>query len=81
MTNDRRGHREDAGHPRDLPRGQLGQLEVELPWQVSADVAHLRLDQVEVVEEPLGGGGDERPLMHVLGELQVRLAEDRRVVV
>ena len=47
--------RVDAGVARLLARGQLGQLPVVAAGQVLPDVPHLGGDQVEVVEEPLGG--------------------------
>ena len=80
VADDRGGHRGDARGAGRLARSELGQLEVELLGQVPLDLADLRLDQVEVVEQPLRGRGDERPLVHVLREPTVRVAQDGGVV-
>ena len=45
-----------------------------------ADLDDLRRDQVEVVEEPLGGGRDERAMAHIFGERAVGVAQHPLVV-
>ncbi len=73
--------RVDAGVPRLLPRGELGQLAVVAAREVLADVPDLGGDEVVVVEEPLRRGGDELAAVHVAGERAVRLAQHADVVV
>ena len=58
----------------------FGQLAVVAARQVLAHVADLGGDQVEVVEQPLRGGRDELPAVHVVGQREVGLAQDARVV-
>ena len=45
-----------------------------------ADLAHLAFHEVEVVEQPLGGGRDRLAMPHVAGEGAVRLTEHAGVV-
>ena len=49
-------------------RRQLGQLAIEARRQVLADLAHLVLDEMEVVDQPLGGRRDRPFVAHRLGD-------------
>ena len=66
--------------PACFARGERRQLAVIAARQVLADFDQLRRDQVEVVEEPLGGRRDEVAFAHVLGERLVGGLEDALVV-
>jgi hypothetical protein len=72
--------RVDAGAPRLLAHGELGQLAVVAAGEVLANVPDLGGDEVEVVEEPLGRGRHELAPVHVAGERAVRLAQAADVV-
>ena len=54
----RPGEAEDARVAREMAVGELGQLAVVVRGQVVADLAELLVDDVEVVDEPLGGRRD-----------------------
>ncbi len=60
--------------------GERRQLAVVGRRQVAADVHHLGLDQVEVVEQPLGRGRHGLAAVHVVAEQAVRLAQRAGVV-
>ena len=49
-------------------------------WQAVADLARLRFDQVEVVEQPLGGRADLVARRRVAGDVVLRLAQDADVL-
>ena len=69
----------DVVHPRQpgrRPAGQPGQFAAVPARQVPAGGPDLLLDQVIVVEEPLGRGRDPPPEFHGLGDELVRLAQD-----
>ena len=74
-------HGVDPRHAGHLARRELGQLAVVPPRQVVPHAADLGLDQVEVVEQPLGGGGEELAAVHVVGEDAVGVAQHPGVVV
>ena len=63
-----------------LARRELRQLAVVAARQVLADVADLRRDQVEVVEQPLRRRRDELAPVHVVGQRAVGVAQDAGVV-
>jgi hypothetical protein len=73
-------HRVDAGTPRELARGELGQLVVVAAGQVARRLARRGLDDREVVEQPLGGRGRALAAVDVVGEPLVGLAQPRCVV-
>ena len=52
------GETEDAGIARERTRGELGKLPVETRRQIGPDLSDPTLDQMVVVDEPFGGGGD-----------------------
>ena len=64
------GDRIDARLAGVIAGDQRRQLAVVAPRQVLADLDNLRRDQVEVVEEPLGGGRDEGAVSHVFREVR-----------
>jgi hypothetical protein len=74
------GHGVNARLPFVLARGQSRQLAVVRARQVPLDVLDLRRDEMEVVEQPFGGGRDESSVPDVRRERPIRLAEDPRVV-
>ena len=74
------GHGVDACRAGELARGQLRKLSVVARWKVMADLTHLAFHQVEVVEQPLGGGRDRLAPPHVAGEEEIRATEHARVV-
>ena len=80
MADELDGHRVDPGVARQLAQGELGQLPVVAGRQVSADVEDLGRDEMEVVEEPIRSGGDERPAVDVLGHGDIGLPQHPRVV-
>jgi hypothetical protein len=61
-------------------RCERRQFKVVGPWQVPADVADVRRDEMEVVEEPLGRRRDERATTHVFDERAIRRVQDADVV-
>ena len=61
-------------------RGDQRKLAVVGRRQVPAQLGHLGLDQVEVVEQPLGRGRHGDAAMDVVGELAIRLAQRGGVV-
>ncbi|MGH8542200.1 MAG: hypothetical protein ACREX3_00835 [Gammaproteobacteria bacterium] len=67
----------DAGHP---ARGEFGELAVVLLRQVVPRAPDLRLDEVEVIEEPFRNGRDELAAVHVIGQDAIRLAQHAGVV-
>ena len=71
--------RMDAGLAGALTRRELGQRPVVLCGQVALHRARLRLDEVEVVEQPLGGGGYGDSPVDVVGEVAVRRLESPEV--
>jgi hypothetical protein len=73
--------RVDARGARQLAGGQPGQLAVVAARQVLADAADLRGDEVEVVEDPLGGGGDGLAATDVARQRPVGPVEEPGVVV
>jgi len=54
-----------------------GQLHMGMPSV--ADLAHLAFDEMEIVEQPLGGGRDRLAPPHIAREHVVRVAEHARV--
>ena len=44
------------------------------------DLAHLRFDQVKVVEQPFGGGRDRLTAPHITGEESIRVTEHAGVI-
>ena len=62
------GHGVDACRAGELARGQLRKLSVVARWKVMADLTHLAFHQVEVVEQPLGGGRRRLAAFGVLGK-------------
>ncbi len=70
----------DARVVGEFPRGELGQFVVKTLGQVFADFAQLLLDDVEVIDQPLGGGRDGAPLAHRLGERAVGVDEHAPVL-
>ena len=68
-------HGVDARHAGHLAGRQLGQLAVVPPRQVVLHAADLGLDQMEVVEQPLGGRGEELAAMDVVGQDAIGLAQ------
>jgi len=62
-----------AGH-------QRRELAVVAAGQVLADLDNLGGDEVEVVEEPFGGGRDEGAVADVLGQRPVGVRQDALVV-
>ena len=66
----------------DISRGaSLGSSAIVPARQVVLYAADLGLDQVEVVEEPLGGRGEELAAMDVIGQDAVGVAQNPRVLV
>ena len=63
-----------------LARREGGQRARVGPRQVAADAADLRGDEVEVVEQPVGGGGDEDAAADVVRQRAIGAAEDAHVV-
>ena len=55
--------------------GQAGELAIVRRRQVALDVAGLGLDQMEVVQHPLGGGRDGPAFVDVLGDEAIGLAQ------
>ena len=58
MRDERPGQSVDAREALEDSGGELGQLAVEPGREVLLDLSNLLFDDVEVVEKPLGGGGD-----------------------
>ena len=58
MRQQRPGDAPDAGIPRHRSRGQARQLAIEAVRQVALRRTGLFLDNVEIVQKPLAGGGD-----------------------
>ena len=73
-------HRVDARFAGFFACRERGQLAVVASRQVFADFDQLRRNQVEVVEEPLGGGRDEGAFADIFGEGAIRGLEDALVV-
>ena len=63
-----------------MPLGQLGELAVVVRRQVVADLAELLVDDVEVVDEPLGGRRDRALVLDRPGQEAVGLEEDAAVL-
>ena len=63
-----------------IARDERRQLPVVAQRQVLADLDDFRRDQMEVVEEPLGGRRDERTMAHVFGQDAVRVSQHPLVV-
>jgi hypothetical protein len=63
-----------------LAGGELGELEVVAAWQVMQDANHFRFEQMEVVEEPLGGRRHRLAPAHVFGEHAIGRAQLTRIV-
>jgi len=61
--------------------GELGQLAVETGGQVVADLAELLLDDVEIVDEPLGRRRDGPLLADGAADRAIGRAQDAAVVV
>ena len=72
-------HRVDAGLAREVARGEPGELLVVPRREVVAHGARLRLDEVKVVEEPLGRGVDGIAPADVAGQETVGLAKDPEI--
>ena len=70
----------DARISLQLSRGQLGQLPIEARRKVLLDLADLLFDDVEVVEQPLGGRRDRARLAARLRDREVRSDEGPRVL-
>ena len=81
VTDQLHRHGVDAGVARELARGELGQLAIVAVREVPANVQDLGGHEMEVVEEPFRGGGDELPPVHVVGHGDIGLAQDAGVVV
>ena len=73
-------HRVDAGLARELARRQLRQLPVVADREVVPHGARLRLDEMEVVEQPLGGRRHGDAAVDVVSEGAVRRAQDAEVL-
>ena len=80
MTDELDGHRVDAGVTGVLARSELGQLAIIASGQVLLDVPDLGRHEVEVVQEPLGGGRDLLALVHVVRQDSVPVAQNPGVV-
>jgi hypothetical protein len=73
-------HRVHAGRAGQVPRGELRQLEVIPLREVVADAPGLGLDEVEVVQQPLGRWRHRLAPVHVLGHHPVGLPKHAGVV-
>ncbi len=71
----------DASGTGELTQRQLGQLAVVAARQVLPHSADLGGDEVEVVEDPLRGSGDELAAMDVVRQRAIGLVEQPGVVV
>ena len=74
-------HRIDAGPPEVFPRGQRRQVPVVRPRQVPPHIHDLRREQMKIVEQPLGGGGDVPAGAHVRRQGVMSARQDPRIVV
>ena len=74
------GHGVDARIAGVLARGERRQLPVVGAGQVLADVPDFGRHEVEVVEQPLGGGRDRLSRADVVGQRAIRVAQHARVV-
>jgi hypothetical protein len=63
-----------------MPLGELRELAVVLVGQVVANLAQLLVDDVEVVDEPLGSGRDRALFPDAAREDPIRVQEDPAVV-
>ena len=74
------GETEDPRVAREVALGELGELAVVVRGQVVADLAELLVDDVEVVDEPLGGRRDRAFVLDRPGQDAVRLQQDAAVL-
>ena len=74
------GEAEDARIAGERPVGELRQLAVVAGRQVVADLADLLLDEVVVVEQPLGGRRDGAPFADRVGDGAIGGEQHARVV-
>ncbi len=74
------GETQDPRVAREMALGQLGELAVVVRRQVVADLAELLVDDVEVVDEPLGGRRDRPFVLDRPGQDAVRLQQDAAVL-
>jgi hypothetical protein len=70
----------DAGGAGELAQRQLGQLAVVAAREVLPYAADLGCYQMEIVEDPLRGGGDEVAAPNVVGQRAVGRVEQSRVL-
>ncbi len=59
---------------------QFGQLAVKCGWKIVSDLADLRLDDVIIVDQPLGGGGDWIVILGRLRDGAIRIEQGPFVV-
>ena len=80
VRDERPGQAVDARIAREGALGELRELAVVARRQVVADLAELLVDDVEVVDEPLGGRRDRALFADRPGDHAVRLDEDAAVL-
>ena len=80
MRDEGPGEAEDARIAGERSRGQLGKLPVVGRRQIVTDLADLLLDEVIVVEQPFGGGGDRAALVDRAGDGAIRAEQSRFVL-
>jgi hypothetical protein len=79
MRDEGPGHAENPRIPGERPAGELRQLAVVARRQIVADLAYLLLDQVVVVEQPLGGRRNGAPFAHRARDAAIGLKQYRLV--
>jgi hypothetical protein len=70
----------DAGVACEFRQSEFGQLAIVARGEVPAHVEDLGCHEMEVVEEPFRRGGDELPLVHIVGHGDVGHAKEAGVV-
>ena len=74
------GETQDPRVAREVALGQLGELAVVVRGQVVADLSELLVDDVEVVDQPLGSRRDRTFFLDGPGQNAVRLQQDAAVI-
>ena len=74
------GNPVDACVARLLPNRERRQFAIVRARKILADVDDVGCDEVEVVEEPFGGGRYELTVVHILGKRMVRRAQGPGIV-
>lgn len=80
VRHERPGQSEHARIPGERPIRQLGQLAIIAAWEILSDFPNLVLDDVEVVDQPLGRRSDRAVLADGGGDGAVRAEQHPPVV-